>query len=157
MTREIKFRAWDKEETQMVYWDDLIDTQLLTDGFNNIGCILMQYTGLKDKNGKEIYEGDILLCNPDDDEWTDFVVWWKEEARFEVDSFANFDIKGVAKRIYAKNSMVLKGIQTAEEMAISNRNCTMVRFHEYSNKSDNPAIVIGNIYSNPELIKDSKC
>jgi len=58
--REIKFRAWDDNEKQMVFWDDLRDTKLFDDGFDNNQCTLMQYTGLKDKNGKEIYEGDVV-------------------------------------------------------------------------------------------------
>lgn len=48
MEREIKFRGW---------FDD-IGMREVTD--TETGCILMQYIGLKDKNGKEIYEGDIL-------------------------------------------------------------------------------------------------
>ena len=51
--REIKFRAWDKETKSMIYnplgFPELYPTNEL-----------MQYTGLKDKNGQEIYEGDIL-------------------------------------------------------------------------------------------------
>lgn len=59
--REIKFRLWDKEEKKMY-----TPARIFADGFTldfkseNKGGILMQYTGLKDKNGKEIYEGDIL-------------------------------------------------------------------------------------------------
>ena len=79
--REIKFRAWDKEMNQM--WN-AGDFHLSSDGFaftcsGGFDCdacpekfILMQYTGLKDKNGKEIYEGDVVLC---DNEFYAPVLW----------------------------------------------------------------------------------
>jgi uncharacterized phage protein (TIGR01671 family) len=67
MNREIKFRAWDTEnklsDGRFIMWYQ--DDQCITIGDcyrigTRDGNSLMQFTGLKDKNGKEIYEGDMV-------------------------------------------------------------------------------------------------
>jgi len=58
--REIKFRAWDHIEMNIPTLGGFNDMNYEISNLIFDCVILMQYTGLKDKNGKEIYEGDIV-------------------------------------------------------------------------------------------------
>lgn len=92
-----------------------------------------QYTGLKDKNGKEIYEGDIL-------EFTDKWEWYKGKYGIKM-HFANENRRAELKKEYDAEPMERRIIELPE-------------YYEFllSGEIQQYWAVIGNIYENPELL-----
>ncbi len=119
--RKIKFRFWNKVTKSLHYpdgWDEIASRMRLVE------MIPMQFTGLKDKNGKEIFEGDVL-------KWKDYgrrsyriylIIWSEENATFDLDTIKDSSRNSVPDdRIY---------------------------------RTDTEAEIIGNIYENPELLNE---
>lgn len=132
MTREIKFRAWDRSCNRMFntitelwfgnndYFKELFFNQAFhfkaqTETKNGIeihqatsqDCILMQYTGLHDKNGKEIYEGDIVSWTYGQNNEVREVKWIISEAMFLPNCMAEDPVVEVIGNIY-ENPELLK-------------------------------------------------
>lgn len=136
----IKFRAWDKRENTMrdvavlhftkggkvnsiEYWKTPYELK----SYHVRNLILMQSTGLKDKNGVEIFEGDVCnLSGGLDDYW--YIVEWL---------FAGWQL-ATYKKPDAKVSGISDGInQCYLEPSIASNLC-----------------IVGNIHANPELLSN---
>lgn len=155
--REIKFRAWDGKE--MCYMEENLtepywNCQLAHFLDEHYGCDIMQYTGLKDKNGNEIYEGDIIQYKHYYAHWK----WWSttsEIPQIEADAQRqrdNFDlVKNVVR--FENGGFVLdypisgKDIHAGQFFKRGTSHCG-----DYEEKSWDFE-VIGNIYENPELLE----
>ncbi|MHA1268067.1 MAG: YopX family protein [Candidatus Helarchaeota archaeon] len=142
--REIKFKALDKEAKRIydvvsINWDE--NGEITTVFVNNADVIeellpddieLLQYTGLKDKNGKEIYEGNIVLV----------------KGVLRPSGFDDYfhDVKYVVKMEYGVWYLELirdfeqSYYYDGEELYVVRKRCE----------------VIGNIYENPELLKEAE-
>jgi len=132
MMREIEFKFWQKEDKEMS------EPMTLEDGFTGgqpsaycfleRDCVALQYTGLTDKNGAKIYEGDILnyKVHEDINNWASPRVFKPKHAfvvEFKNGSFVNDCEQSISEWI---NNIVTKKVE-----------------HE----------VIGNIHQHPELMK----
>lgn len=116
--REIKFRKWAKHiNGEMAIVDDVIlGGATLNSLRKNDGDVLMQYTGLLDRNGKEIYEGDIL--------------------RFEA---------------WKKTGVIIYNLR---ELGFIFRENESRYVSDLGAFSEDAFEIIGNVYENPDLIKN---
>jgi len=117
--REIKFRAWDKATNSMVKdsWKLFLNgTVSIADTWATGDVHLMQYTGLKDQNGVEIYEGDIIQ-DPDHGPASNCIIKYEEGAFFAgaIDSIDGDD--GLASE-YAPSAVVIGNIHEHPELVV---------------------------------------
>lgn len=94
-----------------------------------------QFTGLHDKDGKEIYEGDIVLNKEIGGyamEYVGVVRYYEEDCRFGIDTTTT-------------NKFTKRLLFTDGECSFNDGHCTIKYYNEYE--------VLGNIFDNPELLK----
>lgn len=144
--REIKFRAWDEENKNMIEWHDefFYDTSPVTRysrSFDKLDYPIMQYTGLKDSNGAEIYEGDIIQTTDIDNTVCRTVVNFDQGA-YWIGFWQNCQPKVIEET----NS---GGYWDEVELEVPDGE--LLYFVLQYNLDFK---VIGNVYENPELIRD---
>lgn len=148
-----RYRAWDKEFKEMVQVDALVfEEQLIKATYKNGNVVkedlknyvLMQSTGLKDKNGKEIFEGDILKFN---DTWSDYC----------YEGYVDGEITGVNYVEIEKETTCFGfGKTRIPESSLFNLvNDEHFTFKELITDTSFEFEIIGNIHTNPELLEVS--
>jgi uncharacterized phage protein (TIGR01671 family) len=133
MTRAIKFRIWNGTHMYKPLIEGSMD---ISEYLSELKCV-MQYTGLKDMNGKEIYEGDVLSVEKKASLYENLEV---TVIGYVFYSGGKYDVKilKVINPYFLTKGNIYFGVKVMEWIHLSN-------FFE--------AQIIGNIYGNPELLK----
>jgi uncharacterized phage protein (TIGR01671 family) len=151
--REIKFRAWFTLENKMVEHEHLSLSYSRDEGFDfafdyltsfggeeqgTLNFELMQYTGLKDKNGNEIYEGDILKQT-----------YHIERGNVHDGTYMTFDGHHIGSVVITAS----KGVCMKSPLCYSEETDETNISNQYKSVAGYRCEVIGNIYENPELLQ----
>lgn len=141
--REIKFRAYDKKENEMFYSNIYQDKTSMIFGLSNflnecsdIEDTLMQYTGLKDKNNVEIYEGDIL------------------KVLVAYTDYDGFEYKRPSRVYNHRTKYVNIAVSFESGTFILDTDYTDSLYHTLWLWTQEDVEVIGNIYENKELLNN---
>lgn len=132
--REIKFRVWVKSDRRYDFVS--IDDLMFEDGnyylmANRDNFVIMQYTGLKDNNGKDIYDGDIIKLD---------VGVYKTEVIYEV--------KWFDKLSWDSGGSLHSGFYLNKSGYVYNDGELELDYHSGFRDCE----IIGNIYENHELV-----
>lgn len=153
--REIKFRAWQKDKKMMCEVSNIhfISNQVSLKEKENVtntrpfdDVILMQYTGLKDKNGTEIYEGDIILTQPLRDK-----PFSPKAKSKRLRGIVKYNIKCGKNFIGEPDKIKYWGAEW--DVEIINKK-DYEKYHNFGWGLFFECEVIGNIYENPELLSE---
>ena len=152
--REIKFRAWDEKNKMWIIksLEDLL--QWSADGnYQNRDMefvVWEQYTGLLDKNGKEIFEGDIVkIAGHTEAEGATIIGFYPTTLVGAGESEEDLNVERVSINdvvIFKDGAFCIEGwTNTLAELMT-----------DWSSNIDPELIeVIGNVHENPELLKDN--
>lgn len=154
MSREIKFRAWHKDANKMyevlILGDDYIEAKCTNQPMLFEHVELMQYTGLKDKNGVEIYEGDVIEIEAK----SNGIFKNKVELYHGVFGFFNATCRCVKNPDGwdKEHDKVDSGWFMGGFSLLNGKDYSKVEECDAQGSLDK-VLVIGNIHQNPELLK----